>query len=77
MASNSKYKPEELADGPIFIKEDLDHYISSKIKEYLASSNNNKVLQSSYQEDFKEQTKAHFKTIKRNLVNKLCQFLYL
>ena len=44
IANNSKYKQEELVNSPIFIKEDLDHYISSKIKEYLASSNNNKVL---------------------------------
>jgi hypothetical protein len=42
--NNSRYKQEKLVDSPIFIKEDLDHYISSKIKEYLVSSNDNKVL---------------------------------
>ena len=44
MANNSRYKQEELVNSFILIKEDLDHYISSKIKEYLASGNNNKVL---------------------------------
>ena len=44
MASNSRYKQEELANSFILIKEDLDYYISSKIEEYLTSSNNNKVL---------------------------------
>ena len=49
MVSNSGYEQEEPADGPILIKEDLDkedldHYISSKIKEYLASGNDNEVL---------------------------------
>ena len=77
MASRSGYKQEELADGPVLIKEDLDHYISSKIKEYLASGDDDEVLQSDYQEDFEGQTEAHFKTTKRNLVSKLCQFLCL
>ena len=71
MANNSRYKQEELVNSFIFIKKDLNHYISSKIEKYLASSNNNKILYLSYQEDFKGQTKAHFKTIKRNLVNQL------
>ena len=54
-----------------------NHYISSKIEEYLASGNNNEVLWLGYQEDFKGWTEAHFKITKRNLVSKLRQFLCL
>jgi hypothetical protein len=77
MASSSEQELEVSADDTIIVKKDLDQYISNKIEEYLASSDDDEVLWSGYQEDFEKWTEVYFKTVKRNLASKLRQVLRL